>query len=88
MHARDFCSAGDSPILDFLANFCECVQCAKSNSCTHDLWTFLYVNYTIKVYQRDTLKHTNLKKTKILRTIPSADKDVKQLKFHLQLMKI
>lgn len=52
MHARDFCSAGDSPILDFLANFCECVQCAKSNSCTHDLWTFLYINYTIKVYQR------------------------------------
>lgn len=43
-------SAADLPILDFLL---LCVQCMKSNSSTHDLCTFLYLNYAaIKFTQK------------------------------------
>lgn len=48
MHAWEFCSAGDSPILDFLLVL-MCVWCAKVTA-VHDLCILLYVNYTIKVY--------------------------------------
>lgn len=41
-HAWDFGSAADLPVLDFLL---LCVQCMKTNSSTHDLCTFLYLNY-------------------------------------------
>lgn len=65
MHAWGFYSAGDFPRLAFLL-FCARMCCVcESNSCTHDLCTFLYVNiYSLpkgKQTQSEIPLHTHLK---------------------------
>ena len=76
-------------IFQFLiSSDCVCVQCVKSNSYTHDLCTFLYVNYTSikslpksKQTQSEIPLHTHQKNLKLKGlTISSAGKDVEQLK--------
>lgn len=76
-------------IFQFLiSTYCVCVQCVKSNSYTHDLCTFLYVNYTSikslpksKQTQSEIPLHTHQENLKLKGlTISSAGKDVEQLK--------
>lgn len=76
-------------IFQFLiSTYCVYVQCVKSNSYTHDLCTFLYVNYTSikslpksKQTQSEIPLHTHQENLKLKGlTISSAGKDVEQLK--------